>query len=148
MPSYLRPCEGCPVARGLTALSADKTRIYPVHAGIDRSGFACFHELDQNSPYTRGLTVQYRQRRQHYPVYAGIDPTQEASMHPSTEAILRHFSYEHLPPKLAEISKPMCELAYSMASKLEGPELTAGLRRLLEAKDCFVRAALESRPTG
>lgn len=24
----------------------------------------------------------------------------------------------------------------------DGPELTAGLRKLLEAKDCFVRAAL------
>jgi hypothetical protein len=26
----------------------------------------------------------------------------------------------------------------------DGPELTAGLRKLLEAKDCFVRAALDS----
>lgn len=25
----------------------------------------------------------------------------------------------------------------------DGPELTAGLRKLLEAKDCFVRAAIE-----
>lgn len=25
----------------------------------------------------------------------------------------------------------------------DGPELTAGLRKLLEAKDCFVRAALD-----
>ena len=30
-----------------------------------------------------------------------------------------------------------------MAVKLDGPELTAGLRKLLEAKDCFVRAALD-----
>lgn len=29
-----------------------------------------------------------------------------------------------------------------MASQLEGPELTAGLRKLLESKDCMVRAAL------
>jgi len=25
----------------------------------------------------------------------------------------------------------------------DGPELTSGLRKLLEAKDCFVRAALD-----
>jgi hypothetical protein len=29
-----------------------------------------------------------------------------------------------------------------MALQLEGPELTAGLRKLLEAKDCMVQAAL------
>lgn len=67
-------------------------------------------------------------------------------MHPSTEAILKHFSYTHLPPKLADISRPLCELAHSMAVQLDGPELIAGLRKLLEAKDCFVRAALESTP--
>jgi len=34
-------------------------------------------------------------------------------------------------------------LAYNLVDQLEdGPEFTAGLRKLLEAKDCFVRAAL------
>jgi hypothetical protein len=28
----------------------------------------------------------------------------------------------------------------------DGPELTAGLRKLLEAKDCLVRASLDSDP--
>jgi hypothetical protein len=63
-------------------------------------------------------------------------------MHPSTEAILRHFAWEHLPPHLQAISRPVGELAHEMAEKLEGPELTAGLRKLLEAKDCLVRAAV------
>lgn len=63
-------------------------------------------------------------------------------MHPSTEAILKFFKYDHLPPKLAAISEPFCVLAHQMARELDGPELTAGLRKLLEAKDCFVRAAL------
>ena len=62
--------------------------------------------------------------------------------HPSTEAILRYFAYEHLPPALQEVSRPFAELALDMATRLEGPELTAGLRKLLEAKDCMVRAAL------
>jgi hypothetical protein len=65
-------------------------------------------------------------------------------MHPATQAILEHFQYTHLPPKLQLVSRPICELAHVMAETqdLDGPELTAGLRKLLEAKDCFVRAAL------
>lgn len=66
-------------------------------------------------------------------------------MHEATERILRHFTFDHLPPALAEVSEPCSHLADYMAKdqQLEGPELTAGLRHLLEAKDCFVRAAIE-----
>ena len=61
---------------------------------------------------------------------------------PSTT--IKYFSYEHLPPKLQEISKPMAELAKLMEEMLpDGPEKSAGMRKLLEAKDCFVRASLE-----
>lgn len=63
-------------------------------------------------------------------------------MHPNTEALLKFFAYEHLPERLQEISKPFGDLARDLALKLDGPELTAGLRKLLEAKDCMVRAAL------
>lgn len=63
-------------------------------------------------------------------------------MHPSTEAILKFFEYEHLPAHLQEVSRPFCELARDMAARFDGPELTTGLRKLLEAKDCIVRAAL------
>lgn len=63
--------------------------------------------------------------------------------HPSTVALLRFFEYEHLPPHLREVSKPCALLAHTLADELpDGPELTTGLRKLLEAKDCFVRAAL------
>lgn len=65
-------------------------------------------------------------------------------MHPSTEAILTYFEYEHLPSDLQAVSKPFCELARDMAGRFEGAELTTGLRKLLEAKDCMVRAALPS----
>ncbi|MBV1860965.1 MAG: hypothetical protein KUG77_21290 [Nannocystaceae bacterium] len=49
-----------------------------------------------------------------------------------------------LPEHLQAVSKPIAELAHSMAASpnLSGPELTAGLRKLLEAKDCLVRAAI------
>ncbi len=60
---------------------------------------------------------------------------------PSTT--IKFFKYEHLPPKLQEISKPLAELAQQMEEKLpDGPEKSAGMRKLLEAKDCFVRALL------
>ena len=65
-------------------------------------------------------------------------------MHPSTAAILEFFEYNHLPPHLQEVSKPFHELAHNMApmDTRHGAELTAGLRKLLESKDCMVRAAL------
>jgi hypothetical protein len=63
-------------------------------------------------------------------------------MHPATEAILKFFAYEHLPAKLQEISRPFCDLASQVAVELDGPEATVCLRKLLEAKDCAVRAAL------
>jgi hypothetical protein len=70
--------------------------------------------------------------------------TQETqSLHPAVESLLRFFSYEHLPENLQEVSKPLADLAEHVAYRLpDRPEKTAGLRKLLEAKDCFVRAAL------
>ena len=65
-------------------------------------------------------------------------------MHPSVSALLRFFKYEHLPGPLQAISRPFCELAQSLAENqgLAGAELTVALRKLLEAKDAAVRAAL------
>lgn len=57
--------------------------------------------------------------------------------------ILRFFAYQHLPQELQEVSKPFAELAALMDETLpECEELQAGLRLLLQAKDCMVRAAL------
>lgn len=66
-------------------------------------------------------------------------------MHPSTAALLEHFDYTHLPADLASYSKVFHDLAHQLADELDGPELTMGLRKLLEAKDCIVRAARVSR---
>jgi len=66
-------------------------------------------------------------------------------LHPATEALLRYFSYDHLPAGSAmrETSAPFGDFARAMAERVPpGPEVTAGLRKLLEAKDCFVRASL------
>jgi hypothetical protein len=64
--------------------------------------------------------------------------------HPSTDAILEHFTHAHLPPDLAAVSRPFCDLAHDLARNYDGPEVTAGLRKLLEAKDCAVRAAVSA----
>lgn len=61
--------------------------------------------------------------------------------HPSIQHVLQFFTYAHLPEHLQAVSKPFSDLAYLMADTLPGnPETTAGLRKLLEAKDCAVRA--------
>jgi len=63
--------------------------------------------------------------------------------HPSISHLLQFFVYDHLPAHLQAVSKPFSELAYMMADTLPGnPETSAGLRKLLEAKDCAVRSML------
>lgn len=73
------------------------------------------------------------------------------------EPLLQFFAYHHLPSHLQMISRPFCDLAYAMVygdnipesgtvtlgSPLpRNPERTVALRKLLEAKDCAVRARL------
>lgn len=61
----------------------------------------------------------------------------------SANLIMRYFEYEHLPVELQPVSMACEQLARSMDQLLiDSAEKTAGLRKLLEAKDCFVRAAL------
>lgn len=57
--------------------------------------------------------------------------------------IMKFFEYDHLPEDLRAVSAPICDLARDMDESLrDGAEKSAGLRKLLEAKDCFVRARL------
>lgn len=63
---------------------------------------------------------------------------------PGCPEILKYFKYDHLPEKLQDISRPFCDLANFINNNTpNGPEKSAGLRKLLEAKDCIVRAALD-----
>lgn len=60
--------------------------------------------------------------------------------------VLQYFEYAHLPAHLQAISRPLSEIAWELARSLpRGAEVAAGLRKLLEAKDCLVRAALVAR---
>lgn len=59
------------------------------------------------------------------------------------EYLIQFFAYEHLPAHLKEVSKPFGELANMICETLpRNPERTVALRKLLEAKDCAVRAKL------
>ena len=72
--------------------------------------------------------------------------------HPSVEAVTRFFEHGHLPEPLLTIAHHCSNLKDLMLVNIQDddPELTAGLRKLLEAKDCFVRAAVsqENRRKG
>jgi len=59
------------------------------------------------------------------------------------DSMMQFFTYAHLPPHLQEVSKPFCDLAEQIVTDLpRNPERTVALRKLLEAKDCAVRALL------
>lgn len=63
--------------------------------------------------------------------------------HPNVDSLMQFFAYEHLPSKLKEISKPFGVLAETVSYGPQNPETTMCLRKLLEAKDCAVRAQLD-----
>ena len=59
------------------------------------------------------------------------------------DRMLQFFVYEHLPPHLQAVSKPFGDLARHIVETLpSNAERTVALRKLLEAKDCAVRALL------
>ncbi len=58
---------------------------------------------------------------------------------------LKFFAYGHLAMNLQDAAKPFYTLAHAMAHHLPGnPESTVMMRKLLEAKDCAVRAVIEA----
>ncbi len=61
--------------------------------------------------------------------------------------IVKYFAFSHLPEHLAAISAPFYSLAIQLAYRVNSleadpAETTVALRKLLEAKDAAVRAAL------
>jgi hypothetical protein len=59
------------------------------------------------------------------------------------EPLLQFFEYSHLPEHLQVISKDFHLLAHMIVNTLpRNPERTVSLRKLLEAKDCAIRAAI------
>jgi hypothetical protein len=89
-------------------------------------------------------------------VYSGQDllihevqdaPTTDAPTTDAPEAILHHFRWGHLLHELQAVSVPFGLLAARVVTTLPpGPERSVALRKLLEAKDAAVRAAMEGKP--
>ncbi len=107
------------------------------------------HKLD-GTPMTaaehdRFVADHQRQITEHKDVQAVERYKVEQEKGRAPNQIMKYFKYQHLPHgKLREVSSALCSIAEVMNQDLpDGPEKTTGLRKLLEAKDCFVRAALE-----
>jgi hypothetical protein len=63
--------------------------------------------------------------------------------HESVRQVASWFTYEHLTGHARQTSEEVCRLVVGMLLTIpDSPELTVGLRKLLEAKDCLVRASL------
>jgi hypothetical protein len=63
------------------------------------------------------------------------------------EPLLQFFAYAHLPEHLQKISEPFSVLARSIVETApRNPERTVALRKLLESKDCAVRAMIWKSP--
>lgn len=59
------------------------------------------------------------------------------------EPMLQFFEFEHLPEHLKVVSSRFWDVACSLVATVpRNPERTAALRKLLESKDCAVRAVL------
>ena len=59
-----------------------------------------------------------------------------------SDAIMQYFKYDHLPPELQDVSKPFCVLADYVDTLPDCEEKSVALRKLLEAKDAAIRAAV------
>lgn len=60
---------------------------------------------------------------------------------PKNEHIMQFFEYAHLDSDRQAVSAPFGALAHGIVENVpRNPERTAALRKLLEAKDCAVRA--------
>jgi hypothetical protein len=79
--------------------------------------------------------------------YKGADPNKPIEAAPPTDprlGMLKWFGFGHLPPQLQSASEPYSAIASWMMTNLKpGAEATVALRKLLESKDCAVRAVIE-----
>ena len=126
--------DGClvPFTVSEQKTTADAAKYGPLHSHY---GFTSFKLVPHPGPY--------RQAEEQ----SGSGVQAQPSAEVQAPDILQYFDFEHLPNHLQEISRPLHAIAHFMASDIPAsPELSAGLRKLLEAKDCFVRAKL-TKPT-
>lgn len=108
------------IVRGKTRVHADDVQTFYVHSGQDLR----IHEV-------QSAEIEVEQ-----------NPNVDKGGAPS-DRMLQFFAWAHLPAHLQEVSRPFGEMAEWMVRMLPmNAERTVALRKLLEAKDCAVRARL------
>lgn len=104
---------------------------------------------DHNGNVHQRTSVTLYQPGDDIPVDSGFAVWKEDQVKQAQPALqgsttAKYFAYGHLPAHLQTVSQPVGQLAELLELLLpNGPEKSAGMRKLLEAKDCFVRAALD-----
>ena len=128
---------------GTKIIKAEPMNSFDASAELDRNidvSNADFREDGSYSGYLVEYPDGYRSwspKKQFEDAYFKID-------NEDPSPIMKYFKYSHLPEHLQEVSRFIGLLAMRMDTVLPGSaEKSAGLRKLLEAKDCFVRAALK-----
>jgi hypothetical protein len=80
-----------------------------------------------------------------YQISASLESTPRKSV-PGPSEILRYFNCNHLPEHLQDIAEPFFMTAEFLDQELPASaEKATALRKLLEAKDCAIRAALDNK---
>lgn len=126
--------------------SCGNALIYPVEEGYAPIKVSREY-MEKHEPHDGGYWVLYEGGYQSFspaqPFLKGNKPVNRKP-YENASPIMQHFSHVHLPAHLREISEPIHDLALMMDSVLvDGPEKSAGLRKLLEAKDCLVRSRIQ-----
>lgn len=99
---------------------------------------AVFEELSKNHPDADAILI--RTLRDRMEIHS---QGSESEIGRPVDRMEQFFVYAHLPAHLQAISKPFGELASHIVTTLpSNPERTVALRKLLEAKDCAVRALI------
>lgn len=77
------------------------------------------------------------------------DQAERDEIYHEPHELMRFFEYKHLPNNIAAVMAPISEVAKVYDKHLDSSaEKTAGLRKLLEAQDCLMRASLWNPLTG
>lgn len=99
-------------------------------------------QLEKNHPEAEAILIRTLQEK----MRAGRGIESEGPKDQTTAPIdrmMQFFAHGHLPLHLAQVSAPFCLLAEQIVATLpSNPERTVALRKLLEAKDCAVRALI------
>jgi len=94
-------------------------------------------------PHLSGRATSGRRARKQATRSKRMNDDDKTPVEPPAEHIMQFFAYAHLPQAMQDVSRPFCELAQRvLATTARNPERTVALRKLLEAKDAAVRAAI------